>query len=115
MSAEQKPEENDFLPELDAEHVTDSEATALTQTSARTPFAAVNDVPVTVSAVLGKTKIDVASLMRLGDGAVIELDRKVGEPIDLYVNDRLIARGELVMVDGSLGVTMTEIVKHDDL
>ena len=69
----------------------------------------------TISAVLGKTKIDVASLVKLGDGAIIELDRKVGEPIDLYVNDRLIARGELVMVDGSLGVTMTEVVKHDDL
>lgn len=75
----------------------------------------VYDVPVKISAVLGKTKIDVASLMRLGEGAVIELDRKVGEPIDLYVNDRLVARGELVMVEGSLGVTMTEIVKQRDL
>lgn len=74
----------------------------------------VYDVPVTISAVLGKTRIDVASLMALADGAVIELDRKVGEPIDLYVNDRLIARGELVMVDGALGVTMTEIVRDDD-
>lgn len=75
----------------------------------------VDNVPVKVSAVLGKTQIDVATLRTLGDGSVIELDRKVGEPIDLYVNDRLIARGELVMVDGSLGVTMTEIVKEDDL
>lgn len=74
----------------------------------------VYDVPVKVSAVLGKTKMNVASLLRMGRGAVIELDRKVGEPIDLYVNDRLIARGELVMVGGSLGVTMTEIVKDDE-
>lgn len=72
------------------------------------------DVPVRVSAVLGKTRIDIAQLKALGPGAIIELDRKVGEPIDLYVNDRLIARGELVMVDGSLGVTMTEIVKEDE-
>ncbi len=71
-------------------------------------------VPVRVSAVLGKIDIDVASLMALEDGAVIELDRKVGEPIDIYANDRLIARGELVLVDGSLGVTLTEIT-HDDL
>lgn len=76
---------------------------------------AVEDVPVKVAAVLGKTKIDVAKLNTLGDGAVIELDRKVGEPIDLYVNDRLIARGELVMKDGVLGVTMTEIVRNDDI
>ncbi len=73
------------------------------------------NVPVKISAVLGKTKIDVAQLRQLNEGAIIELNRKVGEPIDLYVNDRLIARGELVMVDGSLGVTMTEIVKDDDL
>lgn len=74
----------------------------------------IEDVPVKISAVLGKTKIDVAQLKSLGDGAVLELDRKVGEPIDLYVNDRLIARGELVLVDGVLGVTMTEIVREDD-
>ena len=73
------------------------------------------NVPVKISAVLGKTKIDVAQLRQLNQGAIIDLNRKVGEPIDLYVNDRLIARGELVMVDGSLGVTMTEIVKEDDL
>lgn len=76
---------------------------------------AVEDVPVKIAAVLGKTKIDVAKLKTLGDGAVIELDRKVGEPIDLYVNDRLIARGELVIKDGVLGVTMTEIVRDDDI
>jgi len=75
----------------------------------------IENIPIKISAVLGKTTIDVAKLRTLGDGAIIELDRKVGEPIDLYVNDRLIARGELVMVDGSLGVTMTEIVKEDDL
>ena len=73
------------------------------------------NVPVKISAVLGKTRIDVAQLRQLKEGAIIELNRKVGEPIDLYVNDRLIARGELVMVEGSLGVTMTEIVKEDDL
>lgn len=74
----------------------------------------IEDVPVKISAVLGKTKIDIAKLKTLGDGDVIELDRKVGEPIDLYVNDRLIARGELVLTDGVLGVTMTEIVRGDD-
>ena len=73
------------------------------------------DVPVKVTAVLGKTRMNINELMTLGAGAIIELDRRVGEPIDLYVNDRLIARGELVMVDGVLGVTMTEVVKEMDL
>lgn len=73
------------------------------------------DVPVKVTAVLGKTRMNIAELMSLEAGAIIELDRRVGEPIDLYVNERLIARGELVMVDGVLGVTMTEVVKETDL
>lgn len=72
------------------------------------------DVPVKVSAVLGKKRMIVADLLALGAGAIIELDRRVGEPIDLYINDTLIARGELVMVDGVLGVTMTEIVRSNE-
>ncbi len=72
---------------------------------------AVFDVPVIVSAVLGKTNMQVSQLLKLGRGAVIELDRKVGEAIDIYVNDRLVARGEVVVVEERLGVTMTEIVK----
>ncbi|HJS86341.1 MAG TPA: flagellar motor switch protein FliN [Acetobacteraceae bacterium] len=75
---------------------------------------AVYDVPVTVSAVLGKATMQVSQLLKLGRGAVVELDRKLGEAIDVYVNNRLVARGEVVMVDDSrLGVTMTEIVKAD--
>ena len=78
---------------------------------ARPRLESVLDVPVKVSAVLGKKRIAIADLMALDAGAVIELDRRVGEPIDLYINDTLIARGELVMIDGALGVTMTEIVR----
>jgi flagellar motor switch protein FliN/FliY len=75
---------------------------------------AVYDIPVTVSAVLGKTTMQVNQLLKLGRGAVVELDRKLGEAIDIYVNNRLVARGEVVMVDETrLGVTMTEIVKAD--
>lgn len=71
------------------------------------------DVPVTVQAVLGKSYLEVSQLLKLGPGAVVELDRKVGEAIDIYVNDRLVARGEVVLLDESLGVTMTEIIKGD--
>ena len=75
---------------------------------------AVYDIPVTVSAVLGRTTLQVSQLLKLGRGAVVELDRKLGEAIDIYVNNRLVARGEVVMVDDTrLGVTMTEIVKAD--
>ena len=74
---------------------------------------AVFDVPVQVVAVLGKATLPVSQLLKLGRGAVVELDRKVGEAIDIYVNDRLVARGEVVVVEDRLGVTMTEIVKSD--
>jgi flagellar motor switch protein FliN/FliY len=70
-------------------------------------------VPVTVSAVLGNVHMPVCDLLRLRPGAVLELDRKVGEAIDILVNNRLVARGEVVLVDERLGVTMTEIIKSD--
>lgn len=74
---------------------------------------AVYDIPVQISAVLGKSTMQVAQLLKLGRGAVVELDRKVGEAIDIYVNNRLVARGEVVVVEDRLGVTMTEIIKSD--
>jgi flagellar motor switch protein FliN/FliY len=74
---------------------------------------AVFDVPVQVSAVLGRARMDVGELLKLGPGSVLELDRKVGEAIDIYVNNRLVARGEVVLVEDKLGVTMTEVIKSE--
>ena len=79
-----------------------------------TDLAPVFDVPVNISAVLGKAHMSVAQLLKLNAGSVLELDRKVGEAIDIYVNNRLVARGEVVIVDDRLGVTMTEIIKDGD-
>lgn len=78
-----------------------------------TDLEAVYDVPVQISAVLGHTEVEVSELLKLDEGAVIELDRKVGEAIDIFVNNRLVARGEVVLVENRLGITMTEIIKHD--
>jgi flagellar motor switch protein FliN/FliY len=77
-------------------------------------LAPVFDVPVNISAVLGRAHLSVAQLLQLSQGSVLELDRKVGEAIDIYVNSRLVARGEVVIVDERLGVTMTEIIKDGD-
>jgi flagellar motor switch protein FliN/FliY len=74
---------------------------------------AIYDIPVQISAVLGKSTMQVSQLLKLGRGAVVELDRKVGEAIDIYVNNRLVARGEVIVVEDRLGVTMTEIIKSD--
>lgn len=74
---------------------------------------AIYDIPVQISAVLGRSNMRVSQLLKLGRGAVVELDRKVGEAIDIYVNNRLVARGEVVVVEDRLGITMTEIVKSE--
>lgn len=74
---------------------------------------AVYDIPVQVSAVLGKSSMQVHQLLKLGRGAVVELDRKIGEAIDIYVNNRLVARGEVVVIEDRLGITMTEIIKAE--
>jgi flagellar motor switch protein FliN/FliY len=73
----------------------------------------VYDIPVKVSAVLGSTRIQIGQFLKLSPGSVVALDRCVGDPIDIYVNDRLIARGEIIVVDQSLGVSITEIVKSE--
>jgi flagellar motor switch protein FliN/FliY len=109
------------LPELDAGNAmqTVDDAGPLAPTGEQpanrsaADLEAVFDVPVQVSAVLGRARMDVGELLNLGPGAVLELDRKVGEAIDIYVNNRLVARGEVVLVEDKLGVTMTEIIKAD--
>ncbi len=74
---------------------------------------AIYDVPVQVSAVLGKASMPISQLIKLGRGAILELDRKVGESVDIVVNNRLVARGEVVVVDERIGITMTEIIKSE--
>jgi flagellar motor switch protein FliN/FliY len=104
------------LPNLDADDLEqDVSMVPAAETNAKSAadLEAVFDVPVQVSAVLGRARMDVSELLRLGPGAVLELDRKVGEAIDIYVNNRLVARGEVVLVEDKLGVTMTEIIKAD--
>jgi flagellar motor switch protein FliN/FliY len=96
------------------EAVSVTEALAAAAGSTPRDLDAVYDIPVQVSAVLGRATMQVSQLLKLGRGAVVELDRKLGEAVEIYVNNRLVARGEVVMVDDKkLGVTMTEIVKAD--
>lgn len=76
-------------------------------------LAALLDVPVKVQAVLGRARMPIGELLKLEIGTVVELDRRVGEPVDIFVNNRLIARGEVVLIEGVLGVTLTEIVRDE--
>lgn len=102
--------EHEAMAAADASPQGDSNKEDTTEKTAA-DLEAVYDVPVQVSAVLGKASMEVSSLLKLGAGAVVELDRKVGEAIDIYVNNRLVARGEVVVIEDRLGVTMTEIIK----
>jgi flagellar motor switch protein FliN len=102
------------LDHLDATEAPLSEANGPSFSRSATDLAPVFDVPVHIKAVLGKATMDVASLLQLSRGSLIELDRRVGESIDIYVNNRLVARGELVVVEERLGVTMTEIIKDNE-
>lgn len=108
------------FPSLDSDHDADvvmqqplDEGEPEPNASDAADLEAVFDVPVQVSAVLGRARMQVGDLLKLGPGAVLELDRRVGEAIDIYVNDRLVARGEVVLVEEKLGVTMTEIIKAE--
>ena len=101
------------IPEGDKQDAFDADEDPGDVTHTARDLSAVYDVPVQVSAVLGKATMRVSQLLKLGRGAVVELDRKVGEAIDIYVNNRLVARGEVVVVEDRLGVTMTEIIKME--
>ena len=101
------------LPQLDQAMPGANPDDAADHTAAE--LAPVFDVPVNIQAVLGRAHMNVASLLRLTKGSVLELDRKVGEAIDIFVNNRLVARGEVVIVEDRLGVTMTEIIKDGEV
>ncbi len=108
--------EDDFsapAPEATLPATTDDAPVSEREVHAASELEAVYDVPVNISAVLGKAQMDVSTLLKLGKGTVIELDRKVGEAIDIFVNDRLVARGEVVLIEEQLGITMTEIIQAD--
>ncbi len=75
------------------------------------PIDAVYDVPVTISAILGTAKIPVNELLKLTRGSVIELDRHVGDAVDILVNNRLIAKGEVIILEEKVAITLTDVVK----
>lgn len=108
FSQQEKPSEPEAA---NAPEPAETPPQSVDDTRTATDLEAVFDVPVNITAVLGRTHMEVSNLLKLEEGNVVELDRKVGEAIDIFVNDRLVARGEVVLVEDRLGVTMTEIIK----
>lgn len=72
------------------------------------------DVPLQVSAELGRSKVLIKELLQLREGSVIELDKLAGEPLDVYVNSRLIARAEAVIVNEKIGLRLTDVVSPSE-
>ena len=72
------------------------------------------DVPVTLSMEVGRTRIPIRNLLQLNQGSVVELERAAGEPLDVYVNDTLIAQGEVVVVNDRFGVRLTDVVSPSE-
>ena len=112
--SDQNSDDGVELNQFDEENDSDKKLpTAPEQDRTATDLEAIFDVPVTVSAILGRSMMDVSELLNMEEGSIIPLDRKVGEAIDIFVNNRHVARGEVVMSEGRLGVTMTEIIKSE--
>jgi flagellar motor switch protein FliN/FliY len=70
----------------------------------------VMDIPVTISMEIGRTRINIRNLLQLSQGSVVELDRLAGEPMDVLVNDTLIAHGEVVVVNDKFGIRLTDVI-----
>lgn len=98
----------------DAAHSRKAPADAPAQGERNSPdgrMSALSNVPVEIQVVLGTARMSIGNILNLGRGAVVEIDRKVGEQVDIQINHRPVARGEIIIVDEDrLGVTLTEII-----
>lgn len=72
------------------------------------------DIPLDISVELGKAKIPVNELLQLGQGSILELTKPVGEPLDIYVNNKLVAKGEVVILDDKFGIRVADIINPVD-
>jgi flagellar motor switch protein FliN/FliY len=83
-----------------------------TKTEAESKGELIMNIPVSLSVELGRSKMKVKDIMSLAPGAVVELDKPVEEPVSLYANGKLIAKGEVVVVENALGIKITEVLAH---
>jgi len=109
------PEElKELLEENATSSLSSQAASKLVETEDARGLDFLYDVPLQVSVEVGRSKILLRDLLKMGEGYVIELDKLAGDPLDLYVNSRLIARGEAVMVGDRFGIRLTDVVSTSD-
>lgn len=97
-------------PEINSSQSPDVENTVVTDNNGKGSLETLLDVSVPVIIEFGRTSMKLQEVLELGPGSVIELDRTVGEPIDIYVSDRKLAEGEVVVVDEHFGIRITKIL-----
>ncbi len=106
---------SEAFPELEAAEAETTDAVAASSPASQSAgrnIDAMFNVDLRVQVILGHARMPISQLLKLSRGSVIELDRKIGEPVDVVINDRLVARGDLVKLSGDrIGVTLTEIIK----
>jgi flagellar motor switch protein FliN len=118
-----KPQPDEIKELLDDEGMDSPPVTNDTEAGSATPSAIeqsgrglefLYDVPLQISVEVGRSKILLKDLLKMGEGYIIELDKLAGDPLDLYVNSRLIAKGEAVMIGDKFGIRLTDVVSPTD-
>ncbi len=117
--AEADPWAEALEEQADGEAAQAAPATQLSDDSAPAMNADMNldmvlDLPVTISMEIGRTKMNIRNLLQLSQGSVVELDRLAGEPMDVLVNETLIAHGEVVVVNDKFGIRLTDVISADE-
>ncbi len=102
------------FPAADLENLTPGQSSEQPRPAADMNLDVILDVPVTISVEIGRTQIPIRQLLQYHQGSVIELDRRIGEPLDVLVNGTLIAHGEVVMVDEQFGIRLTDVVSPSE-
>ena len=92
-----------------------SELSGIEENGSRLPIEFLNDVPMRLTVELGVGNISLRELLQLGHGAVFELDKLAGEPLEVKVNDRLISRGEVVVVNDRYAIRLTDVINPDEV
>ncbi len=111
---EEKPLQKESKPTVEAKRVEFAEFKKKEESAEKINLELLMDVSLPVIVELGRTRLAISEILDLGPGSVVELDKLAGEPADLYVNDVLFARGEVVVIEENFGVRITEIIKPEE-
>ena len=112
--ADSEPASDDWADALNEQATAESEDGAAPGSESDIDLDAIMDIPVTISMEVGRGMITIRNLLQLNQGSVVELNRLAGEPMDIFINGTLIARGEVVMINEKLGVRVTDVTTPAD-